>query len=210
MKNKDFDIYEFLKSRPLSYSAFNSFSDETWGDPEKWFKTYILGERQSSPELTFGSYVDKKIQNDPKFLPTLPRYEEMQYKMKAVLGKAIPIVGIPDGVNLRKSKKLADFKTGKIPWNQKKADETRQLTWYIMLLYINLKIQPDEFDCFIHWLPTVKTEDGNFDVKIEFVPDIDNKIQTFKTKRSMTDVLNLINEITVTLGKMQEYVRNHE
>ncbi len=204
--NTTFSIYDFLKGRPLSYSAFSSFLY----NPEQWYQTYILGIRQESAELAFGSYVDKRIQTDPSFLPKLPRYEHMQYSMKVMLGKDIPLVGIPDGLNLTKSKELSDFKTGRLKWDKKRADETDQLTWYLLLIYITLKHKPEKFRCFIHWLPTVKTESGDFKVTIEFIKDIDDNIRTFETKRTMTDVLQLISRIKVVLGEMQEYVRNHE
>ena len=202
MKQK-FSIYTYLKERPLSYSAFSSFHY----NPEQWYETYILGKRQESPELTFGSMIDKKIQDDPTFLPALPRYEKMQYKMSAMIGKNIPIVGVPDGLNLTKSKDLCDFKTGRVKWDKKRADETDQLTWYLLLVYINLKLKPDDFKCFIHWLPTERKETGDFNVTISL---IDNNVKTFETKRSMVDILKLIGRISSTIKEMEKFVNEHE
>ena len=210
MEKTKFDIYKFLKARPLSYSAYNLFCDPKWGSPEKWYDSYILGKRQESPELTFGSWVDKKIQEDPTFLPSLPRYENMQWKGNITLGKNIAIVGLADGLNLIKEKCIADFKTGKALWNKARADETKQLTWYIMLAFVILKIPPEEFTCRIHWLPTVKTEKGDFTSKIEFVDNIDENIQTFETKRTMMDVLNLMKDIKKVVVQMEDYVNSRQ
>ena len=107
--------------------------------------------------MAFGSMIDKRIQEDSSFLPELPRYEHMQYKMK-VMYDGIPLVGIPDGLNLTGKKELADFKTGKKAWDKQRTDETGQLTFYLLLLYISEKLRPEDFDCYIHWLPTQEKE----------------------------------------------------
>ena len=209
MNNKNFNIYDFLAKRPLSYSALNAFTDPKYGSPEKWYKNYILGERQSSPQLDFGTYVDKRIQNDPTFLPTLPRYEHMQYKLNVMFNKKIPLVGLPDGLNLTKTKELADYKTAgeKSLWTQKKADETEQITFYLLLLYITHKIKPEDFTCYIHCIPTKKEESGDFKTTISLVG---NEIMTFKTKRSMQDILKLGAKINKTIAEMEKYVQNHD
>ena len=222
MINKDFSIKEFLSNRPLSWSALSSFE---WS-PEQWYETYLLGKRQESPELAFGSYVDKKIQTDPKFLPKLPRYPLMQHKMKAVFN-GIPLVGLPDGLSFddKKAKNpmkykvfwsdgflLSDFKTGKKAWDKDRADETGQLSMYLFLIYIIHKMPPEKFRCFIHWLPTVKVEGGDFSVKVDFVEGIDEDggVKTFETKRTMQDLLAFGARINKTVKEMEEYVRNHE
>ncbi len=208
--NKDFDIYEFLKTRPFSYSAMNCFCDPQWGSPEKWYESYILNKRQSSPQLEFGTYVDKKIQNDPKFLPSLPRYEHMQYKLKVVFNKRIPLVGLPDGLNLTEKKELADYKTAgeNSLWDQKKADTTEQITFYLLLLYITHKIKPEDFTCYIHCLPTRKEESGDFITKISLIEPADKNIMTFKTKRTMSDLAKLGAKINKVVAEMEEYVRS--
>lgn len=197
---KKFDIYEFLEGRAMSWSMMSSFE---W-DPEQWYQSYILGIRQTSKEMDFGSYVDKKIQSDPTFLPGLPRYEQMQYKMKAVYAGKIPLVGIPDGLNLKDKKELWDYKTGKAAWTKKRADDTGQLTFYLLLLFICHKHKPEEFECGIHWLPT--REMGDF--SIGFVENIDENIKSFRTKRTMADLLEFCRRIEKTVKAMEDYVNN--
>lgn len=195
-----FNIYSFLADRPLSYSQIESFSGD-YGSPEKWWNTYILNIKQESKELTFGSWVDKQIQNNPKFLPDLPRYEEMQYKMKVMLGK-IPLVGIPDGLNLKDKKEMVDFKTGKALWSTQRANKTEQLTFYALLLYITLKIKPEDISMGIWWLPT--EEKGDF--TIEFIKDMRPKF--FKTKRTMLDIVNYMEKIQNTVKDIEAYVNS--
>lgn len=191
-----------FNSRPLSYSSISSFE---W-NKDKWYRSYILGEQQSSLEMTFGSMIDKKIENDPTFLPTLPRYSIMQHKMKAMFN-GIQIIGTADGMCFDKFL-LADFKTGRIPWDQKRTDETKQLTMYLLLAYITKKVSPEDFKCYIHWLPTKKDDHGNFESEISFRDDPVVPI-TFETKRSMKDILLFGSYIMKTVDEMKSFVESH-
>ena len=188
-----------LNKRPLSYSSISSFHY----NPEVWYRTYILNERQTSKEMTFGSMIDLKIQNDPTFLPSLPRYPLMQHEMKVVFN-GIHLIGKPDGLDLNEFV-LVDFKTGKQPWNKKRADETYQLTMYLLLIYITKKIPPEKFKCLIHWLPT--KENGSFDIEFRDNPV---KVITIETKRSMKDLLNFGTYIHETIKSMEKYVLDHK
>jgi hypothetical protein len=192
-------MYNFphTSQRPLSWSALSSFEY----DPEQWFETYCLDKRQESKEMTFGSFVDKKIQEDKTFLPDLPRYPLEQYKMNVMLGKQ-PLVGLPDGLDLDKYL-LADYKTGKKAWDKKRADDTGQLTFYLLLIYITHKIVPEKFRCFIHWLETC--DKGDF--TINFVDDME--VKTFETRRTMTDLLKFCVRINKTVKAMKQYCKTH-
>ena len=83
----------------LNWSSVSSFTyQDTPEQKDQWFRQYILGERSSSPEMFFGSMIDKRIQTDPTFMPDLPRYELMQYKMK-VNFNGLLLFGTPDGID---------------------------------------------------------------------------------------------------------------
>lgn len=186
---------DFIK-RPLSFSSLNSFDY----NPETWYETYILGKKQVSRELEFGSMVDKRLQTDKDFLPMIPRCPLQQYELRAVFN-GIPLIGKPDALDLDKFI-LRDYKTGKNEWTKKRADDTGQLTMYLMLIYIVHKIPPEKFKCFIDWMPTQMN--GNFE--ISFVEPIEKNIKTFKTKRTMTDLWNFGSYINETVDKMQKFV----
>lgn len=188
-----------LHSLNLSPSAINSF---LW-NPVQWFDAYILGNFKKSKEMDFGTMIDLKIQNDPNFLPHLPRYEYMQEELVAMLGN-IRLKGKPDGFNLTKSKELFDYKTGRNPWTQQKVDDSIQLKFYLLLLYINKKIRPEEFTCGIHWLPTKET--GDF--KVEFVEE--KNIKTFVTRYTLQDLLVFIKQIKGIYKEMEQYVASYK
>jgi hypothetical protein len=185
-----------LKSKPLSWSSISSFEY----NPKTWANNYLKGEKSPpTEELIFGKEVDERIQVDPNFLPGLPRYEKMQLKMEAKIS-GIHLLGIPDGVNFEKNKQLADYKTGVKKWTQKRADETGQLLFYLLLLYCNYNIRPEEFDCFIHWLPTKKVEDMDFNKTISFIESGD--VQTFKVKHTLKEVMEFGGYLKRTYKKM--------
>lgn len=206
MKNR-FDILEFLQTRPLSWSAISSFDY----DQDQWFSTYMRNQRQSSPQLTFGSMIDKKYQEDPTFLPHVIRYPILQHKMEAKLGK-VPLLGIADTFD-PSIPALRDLKTGKEPgWTQAKLDNPGtkgplygsggQWTFYTLLLYLTKKIKPQDLKLYVDWLPT----QINDDTSISLINDKD--VRTFETKRTMRDILEFGVRIQDTVKSMQMYVNS--
>jgi hypothetical protein len=191
------DYLKKLHTLNVSWSLINSFQY----NKEKWFDSYILDNFTGSKEMDFGKMIDKRIQKDPLFLPHLPRYEHMQYKMEAVMS-GLKLKGIPDGLTLTGKKKLYDYKTGKKPWDSKRAKETGQLKFYLLLIYLTLKIKPEEFECGIHWLPTCESED----FAIEFIEE--NNIKTFKVKHTFQDILLFAAEIKRIYKEMELYCEN--
>jgi len=186
--------HRFLE-RPLSHSQLGSFE---W-NKEEWYQTYILGNKKPpSKEMLFGSMIDKKIQHDPTFLPELIRFPLQQHELRTTYN-GIAMIGFPDQLDLD-IPQLADDKTGKKPWDQKRADETKQLTMYLFMIFMMYKIPPEVFDCSIRWLPT--REDGDFTIQLvePCVPQI------FTTKRTMTDILNFGAYINKTVKEMEDYI----
>lgn len=194
MKKPTFD-----RKRPLSWSAISSFSY----DAEQWYRKYVLNQEDPpSKEMIFGSYVDKKLQEDPTYLPHVERYPIMQHAMKAMLGN-IPLIGYADGFD-RPQLRLKDDKTGKKAWDQKRADETGQLTLYALFLWLTEKIKPESMRFFINWMPT--KEGGDFQISFRDEPMIPVLIET---RRTMNDILNFGMRINDTYKQMDEYCKNH-
>lgn len=194
-----------FKSRPLSPSCINSFLY----DKDKWYETYILNKRQTSEELTFGSMIDKRLETDPTFMPEVPRCPMLQHNMTALFS-GIHLTGKPDALDLD-NYILRDYKTGKNKWDKKRADESLQLTFYLFLVYLNYKIPPDKFCCYIDWMETTKISIAKKglskgEYKIEFVKNM--KVKHIKTKRTMSDLIKLGNLIKNIVQEMKEYVDN--
>ncbi len=188
------DFIQRFKTRPLSWSQISSFE---W-DEEQWAKSYIDGIKEPpTKELIFGSHVDKKIQEDPTFLPELTRYSNLQFAMSVVFN-GIPLVGYADAWE-SELPAMRDYKTGKKIWDQKRADETGQLDMYALMTYIQEKIKPEDIRFFIDWMPT--QENGDF--TISFVPNM--KIKTFETRRTMKHVLAFGTRINRVTKDMHTY-----
>lgn len=217
LKNKKkikFSIYEFLKTRPLSWSALSSFEY----DPEQWYRRYYLGiESEKSAEMEFGSMIGKRLESDPTFLPQIPRQSKMEHKFvteldfsewdgnELVKEKKIPIIGYADSFCGKTYLFLEEYKTGKKSWDQKRADKHGQVEFYLLMnLFIN-RIQPQDVKCRITWMPTWKDEKG----VIRFLEPIEKRIKTFETKRTMRQIMIFADRIRENVEAMERYVNNH-
>lgn len=189
----------FDKQRPLSWSAISSFEY----DPEQWYKKYVLGEEQKlSAEMIFGKKIGKRLETDPTFLPQIPRHSKMEHAFNVMFGE-IPLVGYADSFCDVTNKRLLEFKTGKKEWDQKRVDEHGQLTMYCLMNYITNKINPEDMDIQLIWMPTRET--GSFD--IEFIEPIEKNIKVFNTKRSMVQMLSFAAKIKRIYKEMEDYAQ---
>lgn len=195
MKHPTFD-----RTRPFSWSAMSSFQ---W-NKRQWYDKYVTGIiPEKSPELEFGSYVDKKFQDDPKFLPHFTRYPVLQHTMKATLA-TIPLIGIADAWHPA-NVALRDLKTGRKPWTQKRADETGQLTFYALLLWMTENIHPRDLSLYIDWAPT-----HYVDGELAFIePHKALMPRTFQTTRTMPQILAFGRQINETYAAMIAYCETH-
>lgn len=232
---KKFDLTTvFNTDRPMSWSAISSFE---W-NPKQWHDKYVIHGKclrddpekgicamcvvagfadpecpvvKKTIELVFGSMVDKKIQDDPTYLPHVVRYPILQHEMSMTF-ENIPMIGFADTYreewsegpyDFHESPALRDYKTGRKPWTQKRADETGQLTLYAFFLYKMEKIRPEDVEFYIDWLPT-HIKDG----QIEFLNE--GEVVTFRTKRTMQDVLEFGSRIKRTWALMEEFATRYE
>lgn len=184
----------FLKNRPLSWSAISSFEY----DQEQWYKRYILNEKEPpSREMLFGKTVGERLASDPSYLPEVPRLPVFEKELRVMFG-VLPLVGFvdawcPDSLHLK------EYKTGKKAWDQKRADTHGQIDMYLLMLYITYRIRPEDVTCHLHWMPT--QENGDF--SISFVSPF--RVESFKTKRTMTDILLFGARIKKTVEDMHSY-----
>lgn len=216
-------ISDIIKGKPLTRKqqiAKWLLRDFSWSqlssweyDPEQWYRSYILGEKQSSIQMSFGSFVDNKLQTDPTFLPIVERYPIMQHEMRAIF-RGVRLVGFADGYDPRLWR-LKDDKTGVAIWDQKRADETGQITMYLFLLYAIEKIKPENMRSFISWLPTKQVRSAGSglrnrdDFKIEFRDDPVVPV-IIETRRTMKDLAEFGTRIMKARAAMLLYAKNHD
>lgn len=204
-----------LDHSPISWSSYSSWKY----DPEQWYQTYHKGRKQSSPELAFGSKVADSMQTANPLVPftrlNVKRNGTMDEQEFDVWFEGIHLIGSADTCTALWRYKAGrrfpagEFKTGVKPWVQIRVDGHGQLTFYTALLWLEDGIHPDDLDWFLEWAPTRKEESGDFRHVISFMtnPPI---VHHFETKRTMTQVMDLLVDIKKTHREMLEYIRNHE
>jgi hypothetical protein len=112
----------------------------------------------------------------------LPKYDIRDKEMEGVLKTKdgeIRIVSHPDTMD-SKTFALREYKTGKVKWTQKKADNWFQLKFYAMLIFIIHNKVPPEVH--LDWIETFKDTDG----KIKPT----GRVETFLVKISFSDIIN--------------------
>lgn len=209
----------FDKTRPLSWSAISSFEY----NPEQWYDKYVLKLAQpSSKEMDFGKEIGEKLASDPKFLPHVERYEVFEQELRCVLffkkeNIKISLVGYMDTAQL-KAFKMREYKTGKKPWTQKRADDHGQIDMYLLMIEEIHKINPEDMMCHIDWMPTIDVEpehdsfdsfkNGSSKTTIGFVDE--TQVKSFETRRTKTQILKFRTRILKTFLAMEEYAKNHD
>lgn len=182
----------FPYDRALSWSQISSFKYR----PSAWYNSYVLNIKTTSSEMIFGSMVDKKIQEDPSYIPAIKREKHLQYKLEVEFN-GIKLVGLPDALDLD-NPIIRDFKTGRNKWDKKRADETGQLTMYLLMIYLTFGITPEKFKCYIDWMPTC-IKDG----EVAFIKE--GEVKTFETKRTLRQILKFGQYILETRQQMLDY-----
>lgn len=191
-----------FKKRPLSHSQLSAWEYS----PDQWYQRYILREPfRETVEMKFGKVVGKKLETDPTFLPSVPRLSKMEHSFRVAFS-GVHLIGFVDSFDDVNFTSLLEYKTGKPEWTQSKADKHKQIDIYLLMNYITNKIKPENVECQLIWLPT--RDMGDF--TIGFVEPIEKNIKIFKTKRTMSDILNFGAYIQKTAKAMEEYVKNHD
>lgn len=154
---------------------------------QEYHRYYILGQRMNNRYTDFGRKIheglekketdDKEVEFCRLYIPT-PAIHEPIIKVQC---EKLPILIKPDGITRGKNPIIDEYKTGKAPWTQTKADSHGQLTFYDMAWYWRYKKIPDNR---LIWIPTMEDEYGSI--------RLTGKIpQVFKTKRTITDIVEM-------------------
>jgi hypothetical protein len=188
---------ERWKQRPYSWSQHSAFQYS----PTEWYNRYILGESTpGNPAMAFGSLFAGNIEFGTPMAP-IDLLPEIEYKLEATLD-GLPLIGFVDSYLPHTT--LHEFKTGKAAWTQKRADTTGQLTFYALLLHLQHRIHPKQLDMLLQWVPTCEQPDGSYHFALNDGGHA--QIHSFKTHRTMTQVLAFANEIKATRKAMEEFI----
>lgn len=195
------DLHSLLLFPTLSWSSINSFRY----DKESWYKRYVLGirDKHKNAAILAGNVIGEKWALDENYLPEVERPEVFEKELRGEIF-SINLMGHLDGLSLKKKKKLFELKTSQSDkkWTSETVRTWGQITFYCLLIWLNYKIPPEEFEIELIYVPV--KESGSFEV----VRD-DKSIKIIPTKRTMKDVLVFGAEIKKVFGEMQEYVNSY-
>lgn len=178
-----------MKTKRRKYLSWSQLS--TWEkSPDEYYRKYVLGEKDSSIYMDFGSKVAEDFElgfSDDIGISSamifIPDFVKREYKIRAKCGD-IPLLAKLDGFD-PKTKRIDEIKTGTAPWTQKRADEWGQLTFYAYTVYLKYKTLPGAL--WLHWAQTKRVGD-----EIEMT----GYVKSFETKRIMADLIKMHSRIT--------------
>lgn len=192
--------YKKWLNRPHSWSQHSQFRDYS---KDEWYNRYILGNKTPiTKEIEFGSYIDKRIQTDPNFIPEIPRGDSLQHTITLSLGD-FDLVGLFD-IYDSKTPFIGEIKTGKAVWDQNRVDKHDQITMYCLLLYLNNQIIPESLTLKLYWLPTEEKQDFS----IGFIEP--RTLYIFETKRTLKQCLEFAGEIIKIRKEMKKFIHNYK
>lgn len=198
MEEKKFNIIEHCKVRPLSWSAVSSFEYS----PEQWFTKYIKGEQEpENIQMAFGKVIGQRLASDPLFLPEIPRYAQFEKMLEANISD-LKILGFLDSY-CPDTKAFHEYKTSsnKERWNKKTANEHGQMMFYMLLIWINYAIKPEEVNASLHYIPV---HEINGEMKLATLLPC----QSFEVKHTSLEVLKFANYLKETAKAMETYAQS--
>lgn len=195
---KNFNIIEHCKTRPLSWSAISSFE---W-DPEQWYQRYVMNIRDpENIQMKFGKKIGEKLASDPTFMPDVLRYPQFEKSLEAeVFG--IKIIGFLDSFD-PETKAFFEYKTSSNTkkWKQQSAYEHGQILMYMLLIWINYGVTPENIKSSLFYIPV---HEINGKMKLTTLPN-----QSFSVSHTTQEVLKFGSKIKNITIEMERYAQAH-
>lgn len=170
----------------MSWSGLNLWERS----PKQFIKHYFYGEAGfENAAMRFGremaERLDSKEDHDDEVLnmvaTILPGNGHTEYPLEVpFLDYGIDLFGKFDNWH-PKTRILRERKTGKIPWNQMKANTHGQLAFYAFMLWLEKKKLPKEI--WLDWIETEEAERG--------VITLTGAIKSFRVNISMIDIFKM-------------------
>lgn len=182
-----------------------SYSQKTlWKSSQKgYIDRYIHGKTFETGATRYGHKMAEALEHDEMTgdvlldmtMAQIPKFECMDHDTHCTLeiGKdKIPLYGRMDS---RKDDHSAfkEYKTGKVPWTQRKVDEDAQITFYTTMCYLITKKIPSDIE--LVWVET-----ACIDKEVVCT----GTIKRFHTKRTMSHIINEMADIRKVWGEIQE------
>lgn len=186
------------KERDVSWSQISSWMYSK----DQWAMKYLFGiEEPANQAMIFGNVVGDTLGLPSSMVPSLnPHLVGIKEFELRVPMNGYNLVGFcdhfcPETIVLNENKTSQK----KDRWTQKLVDEHGQITMYDLMLYLKLKIKPEDVRNFLNFIPV--TEGQDFQLRVE-----DNFLR-FETKRTLKQCLMFGAQIQKTLKDMEAYAQ---
>jgi len=118
----------------------------------------------------------------------LPHYSKREHEIRAALKTpkgSVDLLGKLDTFD-PSPPRFREYKTGRVPWTQAKANRHRQIKHYAALIYLKYGKVPTETH--LDWAETVEeqNDEGNMEVRLT------GRIETFPVKPTLQDILEYL------------------
>lgn len=163
---------------------------ELWlKSPQTYINQYILGQDKQieSAAMAYGKKTSLALENGVETGDTLldtvvailPAYSEREASLRATMPTqkgSVDLLGVLDTYD-PKAPRFREYKTGRVPWTQGRADKHRQLPHYAAIIYLLTKKLPTEV-----WLDWAQTEWVDGDVRFT------GNIKSFNVKLGLGEI----------------------
>lgn len=194
---------KLLLPRPLSWSGMSMLEK----DEPRWIKKYIDGKdvKFSNSGIEYGRKVDEYLGGDNEtddlsllvIKDQVPRYELRKHKFSALLKSEYGDIELFGELDTSKEdfSIARDYKTGRVPWTQDKANKHGQFLFYATMIFLNTGKIPQFF---VDWL---ETEERNGIVRYT------GKHKTFEVKFTQVDIIKMKLRIIKNARRIDQLVR---
>lgn len=211
MSGKNINMRKKYINLPKGYLSYTQMS--LWkSNPKKYGQLYFddrteLGSYNNSME--YGKIFADALENyketndlltDAAIL-LLNKYDVRDKEINAEIKTKdgwIRVMGRPDTLN-SKTLDFREYKTGKQPWTQAKANKHPQLFFYAMIIYLVYGIAVN--DCYLDWIETENTPEG-------IKPT--GTIKSFKVEVGLRKILETIAETIKVAKEIEVAYAMHE
>jgi len=188
--------------RPRDYISWSQLTAWEKGK-DYYYDLYVLGKSFKNKEMAFGSKIAEGLESgsdDPEVefcRIYLPEPSKREVEMIVEISKGLKVKIVMDGFT--KKKMLVDeYKTGKMKWNQNRADKHGQITLYDLALYEKFGRIPDNR---LFWIPTAEDSQG----RIVLTGEIPYR---FSTQRSLSDLALMHERVAQADKEISNFFKN--
>lgn len=191
--------------------------------PLRYTQKYMLNEdiefknsgieygKKTSEALETGDYGDDDLLRAVGSL--LPRYSSSEHELKVTMetsNGAVPLLGKLDTFD-PPTWSFREYKTGRVPWNQSKAQKHKQLLHYTTMIWLIVGKIPPEVH--LDWIETeevlkkYKDEDGHYYSKK--VVQFTGRIESYPVKYKLGDVIEYMSIVGKVAREIDAEYRKH-